>query len=58
MPVSFLAHIPTAGRIFQQRSAGDIGNRLQSNDTVAAFLSREMAETALGFLTILFIWLS
>ena len=39
---------------FQQRSAGDIGNRLQSNDTVAAFLSREMAETAIGFLTILF----
>ncbi|MDD3853381.1 MAG: cysteine peptidase family C39 domain-containing protein, partial [Syntrophomonadaceae bacterium] len=39
---------------FQQRSAGDIGNRLQSNDAVAAFLSREMAETAIGFLTIFF----
>ena len=39
---------------FQQRSAGDIGNRLQSNDLVAAFLSRELAETAIGFLTIIF----
>lgn len=37
---------------FQQRSAGDIGNRMQSNDQVAAFLSRELAETAIGFLTI------
>lgn len=39
---------------FQQRSAGDISNRMQSNDQVAAFLSRELAETAIGFLTILF----
>lgn len=37
---------------FQQRSAGDISNRMQSNDQVAAFLSRELAETAIGFLTI------
>jgi len=39
---------------FQQRSAGDISNRMQSNDVVAAFLSRELAETAIGFLTIAF----
>ncbi len=39
---------------FQQRSAGDVSNRLQSNDQVAAFLSRELAETAIGFLTIIF----
>jgi ABC-type bacteriocin/lantibiotic exporter with double-glycine peptidase domain len=39
---------------FQQRSAGDISNRMQSNDQVAAFLSRELAETAIGFLTIIF----
>lgn len=39
---------------FQQRSAGDIAGRMQSNDQVAAFLSRELAETAIGFLTIIF----
>ena len=39
---------------FQQRSVGDITNRLQSNDQVAAFLSRELAETAIGLLTIAF----
>lgn len=39
---------------FQQRSAGDISNRMQSNDQVAAFLSRELAETAIGLLTIVF----
>lgn len=39
---------------FQQRSAGDISNRMQSNDQVAAFLSRELAETAIGCLTIVF----
>ena len=39
---------------FQQRSVGDITNRLQSNDQVAAFLSRELAETAIGLLTIVF----
>ncbi len=39
---------------FQQRSAGDIANRMQSNDQVAAFLSRELAETAIGLLTIIF----
>ncbi|KUG02629.1 abc-type bacteriocin/lantibiotic exporter [hydrocarbon metagenome] len=39
---------------FQQRSAGDISNRMQSNDKVAAFLSRELAETVIGFLTIIF----
>lgn len=39
---------------FQQRSVGDISNRLQSNDQVAAFLSRELAETAIGLLTIVF----
>lgn len=39
---------------FQQRSTGDISNRMQSNDVVAAFLSRELAETAIGLLTIIF----
>ncbi len=39
---------------FQQRSIGDISNRMQSNDQVAAFLSRELAETAIGLLTIVF----
>lgn len=39
---------------FQQRSAGDIANRMQSNDAVAAFISRELAETAIGLLTIVF----
>jgi NHLM bacteriocin system ABC transporter peptidase/ATP-binding protein len=39
---------------FQQRSAGDIGGRMQSNDQVAAFLSRELADTAIGFMTIIF----
>jgi len=39
---------------FQQRSAGDIANRLQSNDNVAAFISRDLAETAIGLLTIIF----
>ncbi|HHV71395.1 MAG TPA: NHLP family bacteriocin export ABC transporter peptidase/permease/ATPase subunit [Clostridia bacterium] len=42
---------------FQQRSIGDISNRLQSNDKVAAFLSRELAETAIGLLTIGFYFL-
>jgi NHLM bacteriocin system ABC transporter peptidase/ATP-binding protein len=37
---------------FQQRSVGDISNRMQSNDQVAAFLSRDLAESAIGFLTI------
>ncbi|MFZ7101734.1 MAG: NHLP family bacteriocin export ABC transporter peptidase/permease/ATPase subunit [Peptococcaceae bacterium] len=37
---------------FQQRSAGDISNRMQSNDQVAAFLSRELGETAIGLLTL------
>ncbi|WP_156204712.1 NHLP family bacteriocin export ABC transporter peptidase/permease/ATPase subunit [Candidatus Syntrophocurvum alkaliphilum] len=39
---------------FQQRSEGDISERLKSNDTVAAFLSRELAEVAIGLLTIIF----
>lgn len=39
---------------FQQRSAGDIANRMRSNDQVAAFLSRELAETAIGMLTLVF----
>ncbi len=39
---------------FQQRSAGDISSRMQSNDQVAAFLSRELAETAIGLLTLIF----
>lgn len=39
---------------FHQRSAGDISNRMQSNDQVAAFLSRELAETVLGLLTLVF----
>lgn len=42
---------------FQQRSVGDISSRMQSNDLVAAFLSRELAETAIGFLTIIFYFL-
>jgi len=39
---------------FQQRSAGDIANRMQSNDQVAAFLSRELAETVIGMMTLVF----
>ncbi|WP_333529347.1 NHLP family bacteriocin export ABC transporter peptidase/permease/ATPase subunit [Desulfotomaculum sp. 1211_IL3151] len=39
---------------FQQRSAGDISNRMQSNDQVAAFLSRELAETVIGMITLIF----
>lgn len=39
---------------FQQRSAGDVANRMQSNDEVAGFLSRELAETAIGLLSIVF----
>ncbi|MDD3364685.1 MAG: NHLP family bacteriocin export ABC transporter peptidase/permease/ATPase subunit, partial [Syntrophomonas sp.] len=39
-------------QFFQQRSAGDIANRMQSNDQVAIFLSREMAQIAIGLLTI------
>jgi NHLM bacteriocin system ABC transporter peptidase/ATP-binding protein len=39
---------------FQQRSAGDVANRMQSNDQVAAFLSREMAETVIGMMTLIF----
>nr|WP_072910677.1 NHLP family bacteriocin export ABC transporter peptidase/permease/ATPase subunit [Desulforamulus aeronauticus] len=42
---------------FQQRSAGDVANRMQSNDEVAGFLSRELAETAIGLLTIVFYFL-
>lgn len=39
---------------FQQRSAGDISSRMQNNDKVAAFLSRELATTVLSFLTLVF----
>jgi len=39
---------------FNQRSAGDISSRMDNNDKVAAFLSRELAETALSFLTLIF----
>ncbi|MDX9871712.1 MAG: NHLP family bacteriocin export ABC transporter peptidase/permease/ATPase subunit [Clostridia bacterium] len=39
---------------FSQRSAGDIGSRMQTNDDVAAFLSRELAESLLSFLTLIF----
>lgn len=39
---------------FQQRYVGDIAQRLQSNDQVAAFLSRELAETVIGMLTLVF----
>ncbi len=39
---------------FQQRSAGDIANRMRSNDQVAAFLSRELAETVIGMMTLVF----
>ncbi len=39
---------------FQQRSAGDISNRMGSNDTVAAFLSRNLAENVISVVTLLF----
>ena len=39
---------------FQQRSPGDISLRQSSNDTVAAFLSRELAENVIGVLTLIF----
>ena len=39
---------------FQQRSPGDINSRQGSNDTVAAFLSRELAENVIGVATLIF----
>lgn len=42
---------------FYQRSAGDISSRMQNNDKVAAFLSRELAETILSFITLIFYFL-
>jgi len=39
---------------FQQRSPGDISSRQNSNDTVAAFLSRDLAENVIGVITLVF----
>ena len=39
---------------FQQRSPGDISSRQNSNNTVAAFLSRELAENVIGVVTLVF----
>ena len=39
---------------FQQRSPGDISSRQNSNNSVAAFLSRELAENVIGILTLIF----
>ena len=42
---------------FQQRSPGDISSRQSSNDSVAAFLSRELAENVIGIVTLIFYFL-
>ncbi|MDR1912936.1 MAG: NHLP family bacteriocin export ABC transporter peptidase/permease/ATPase subunit [Clostridiales bacterium] len=39
---------------FQQRSPGDISARMGSNDSVASFLSRQLASNAIGALTLIF----
>jgi len=39
---------------FQQRSPGDISSRQHSNNTVAAFLSRELVENVIGVVTLIF----
>ena len=39
---------------FQQRSAGDISNRMKSNDAVAAFLSRDLATNVINIITLIF----
>ncbi|GHU80785.1 NHLP family bacteriocin export ABC transporter peptidase/permease/ATPase [Clostridia bacterium] len=39
---------------FQQRSPGDISNRQASNDTVAAFISRQLAENVISIITLIF----
>jgi NHLM bacteriocin system ABC transporter peptidase/ATP-binding protein len=39
---------------FQQRSPGDISSRQNANNSVAAFLSRELAENVLGVITLVF----
>ena len=39
---------------FQQRSPGDISSRQNANNTVAAFLSRELAENVIGVITLIF----
>ncbi len=39
---------------FTQRSAGDVSSRVASNDRVASLLSRELATTILGCVTIVF----
>lgn len=39
---------------FSQRYAGDISQRMQSNDTVAAFLSGQLASTAVNCVMLLF----
>ncbi|GHU49220.1 NHLP family bacteriocin export ABC transporter peptidase/permease/ATPase [Clostridia bacterium] len=39
---------------FQQRSPGDISSRQSSNNTVAEFLSRELAENVIGIITLAF----
>ena len=39
---------------FQQRSPGDIANRQASNDSVAAFISRQLAENVINIITLIF----
>ena len=39
---------------FQQRSPGDISSRQNANNSVAAFLSRDMAENVIGIVTLIF----
>jgi NHLM bacteriocin system ABC transporter peptidase/ATP-binding protein len=39
---------------FQQRTPGDISMRMDSNDVVAAFLSRQLATNAINVLTLIF----
>ncbi|MCL1976477.1 MAG: NHLP family bacteriocin export ABC transporter peptidase/permease/ATPase subunit [Firmicutes bacterium] len=39
---------------FQQRSPGDISSRQNSNNTVAEFLSRQLAENVIGVITLIF----
>ena len=52
---SFLWHILRLPiRFFQQRSPGDISSRQASNDSVAAFLSRSLAQNVIGVFTAIF----
>jgi NHLM bacteriocin system ABC transporter peptidase/ATP-binding protein len=44
-------------QFFSQRYAGDISQRMQSNDTVAAFLSGQLASTAINCVMLVFYFL-